>query len=261
MSEDQMPKSYMKAMADYADSILPVDKQSEYVKKFQETGNLKYQDILIVSNLRYVYNIAKKYNSDGMQVEDLMSAGCRGMMIAMDKYESHHGASFLSYASWWIKQQMRKEMIKTWSVMRMPSGAWSMMHKIKKLHKKGKTLYQIAEECETRIDTVRFFIGYQSEYSLDAKIGDEDSQNMEDLVGGEDEEYTGDLMKLMLTHIEKLTEREMTVIKMRYGIGYSKTHTLDEVAQVFGRTRERIRQIQNQALSKLRKKLGNDNRL
>ena len=220
---------------------------------------------MIRSNLRLVVSIAKHYMNRGMPLLDLIQEGNIGLMKAVSRFNWRLGHKFSTYATWWIRQSISRSLAEHGRTIRVPVHLVECMSKVQKtrarLHhrlNREPTAKELAEESGFTVEQVeraeRILV---RTVSLDMPLGDDDGE-LKDVVEDEgavkpfDEAVSGDMYLAIRRLLACLTPKEEAVIRMRYGIGVKREHTLEEVGQAVGLTRERVRQIEVKALSRLR---------
>ncbi len=230
-------------------------------------GDRKAREQMIKANLRLVVKIARDYEGIGLPLLDLISEGNIGLMKAVERFDPAKGGKLSTYGSWWIKQSIKRALANQSKTIRLP------VHLVDKISKMRRTAMRLQEEfgreptdeelgeelgiTASRVAQMRMAAIRPA--SLDAPIGDEDSNNFAEVVQDESadtpyeqlEEKT--VTRMLQEMVKTLDPREATILKARFGLDGGPERTLEEVGQKFGVTRERVRQIQNIALKKLRK--------
>jgi RNA polymerase primary sigma factor len=230
-------------------------------------GDKKARELMIKANLRLVVKIARDYEGIGLPLLDLISEGNIGLMKAVERFDPAKGGKLSTYGSWWIKQSIKRALANQSKTIRLP------VHLVDKISKMRRTSLRLQEELgrEPTDEELGEELGISSSRvsqmrmaairpaSLDAPIGDEDSNNFAEVVQDENadtpyEQLEGKTVTKMLQEMVKtLDHREATILRSRFGLDGGPQKTLEEVGVKFGVTRERVRQIQNIALKKLRK--------
>jgi len=221
---------------------------------------------LIQANLRLVVSIARQYMGRGLQFLDLVQEGNIGLMKAVDKFEYQRGYRFSTYGTWWIRQRITRALAEQASTIRVPVHMHESVQKLNRASRRlvqhyGRppTVRELAEHVELSEEKTWQMMGYLKEpVSLETLVGDSEETRLGDLL--EDRTvpppYVAALRDDTRRQVGKalgvLTPKEEYIIKKRFGIGFAKGHTLDEISEDFGVTRERIRQIEASALRKLR---------
>ena len=262
-SLDDPVRMYLKEIGQV--KLLSAEEEVELAKRVAE-GDQAAKNKLTEANLRLVVSIAKKYSGRGLHILDLIQEGNTGLIRAVDKFDWQKGNKFSTYATWWIRQAITRAIADQARTIRVPVHMVEVINKATRCNRKlvqelGRepTVEEIAKELNLPVEKIIEANRTAADtLSLDTPVGDEEDTSIGSFV--EDERTPGPadatsnalLAEALKEILDTLTEREADVLRMRFGMYDGRTHTLEEVGQIFGVTRERIRQIENKAIRKLR---------
>ena len=226
---------------------------------------------LVSANLRFVISVSKKYQNHGMSLEDLINEGNLGLMNAAHRFDETRGFKFISYAVWWIRQGILLAIAEKTRLIRIPMNRVSTLTKIGKVFSQLEQTYdraptsdEIADVVEIDSEEITFTVNKATRaVSMDSVIHADGKNRLIDILPNRnDPEPDAEIMDQSLRDevnyiLQSLSDRESRIIKLYYGLDGEKVHTLEEVGIEFRLTRERIRQIKERALNKLRHNSGN----
>lgn len=253
--------------------LLTMDEELALPAKIKE-GDARALKRFVEGNLRFVVSVAKQYQGSGEKLDDLISAGNEGLIEAAKRFDTTRGFKFISYAVWWIRQSIQKHIAENSKQIRLPLNKISLVNKIKTVTsqleqslQRNPSVEEIREEIELKFEKVKIEPGDIERImasntplsSLDMTLGENSESTLTDLLITE---TLGDVaqtlkqqdLKLTLQKVfnKKFSPREKDVISMYFGIFGEKQHSLDEIGDKFDLTRERVRQIKEKAIRKLK---------
>ena len=262
-SLDDPVRMYLKEIGQVR--LLSAEEEVELAKRVAE-GDQYAKNKLTEANLRLVVSIAKKYSGRGLHILDLIQEGNTGLIRAVDKFDWTKGNKFSTYATWWIRQAITRAIADQARTIRVPVHMVEVINTATRCNRKlvqelGRepTVEEIAKELNLPVEKIIEANRTAADtLSLDTPVGDEEDTSIGSFVeddhtpGPADATSNALLAEALKEILDTLTEREADVLRMRFGMYDGRTHTLEEVGQIFGVTRERIRQIENKAIRKLR---------
>ena len=262
-SLDDPVRMYLKEIGQV--KLLSAEEEVDLAKRVSE-GDQYAKNKLTEANLRLVVSIAKKYSGRGLHILDLIQEGNTGLIRAVDKFDWTKGNKFSTYATWWIRQAITRAIADQARTIRVPVHMVEVINKATRCNRKlvqelGRepTVEEIAKELNLPVEKIIEANRTAADtLSLDTPVGDEEDTSIGSFVeddntpGPADATSNAMLAEALKEILDTLTEREADVLRMRFGMYDGRTHTLEEVGQIFGVTRERIRQIENKAIRKLR---------
>ena len=255
-------KSYFKDLRQI--DVLDTDVQTEMAIKAQK-GNVKAKNELIEGNLRFVVSVAREYEYSGMPLEDLINEGNLGLIRAIDKFDASKGYKFISYAVWWIRQAIRQALYDHGSVVRFPVNRINLSSKIVKAkdtlskqldrdpsNREIAIFLEVKESDVSELNTSSQDVYFDSFVSDDSEAKNIDFMQSEGLEQLEVKSNSESLRDELFSVLSSLTERERIILNLYYGLTGECEKTLGEIGDQLGLTNERVRQIKEFALKKLR---------
>jgi len=229
-------------------------------------GDLNARDRLINANLRFVVSVSKQYQYQGLSLPDMINEGNLGLIKAAERFDETRGFKFISYAVWWVRQSILQAIAEQVRVVRLPLNRCSHINKIKRTstvleqkYEREPTTLEISKVLELAPTDVKEAIKNSPQYiSLDAPLAQDEKGNMYDVLLSEDDsspdkELLSDSLKKEIERaLNTLTRREADIIRLYFGLNGKHIHRLEEISEEFNITRERIRQIKEKAIRKLK---------
>ena len=247
--------------------LLTAEQEVELARRIHD-GDQEALNQLIRANLRFVVSVAKKYQGQGLSLSDLINEGNYGLIKAAKRFDETRGFKFISYAVWWIRQAILQALAEQSRVVRLPLNRIGTISKIRKTssrlaqeHDRKPNIEELAEELDIDVKKVREAMKHTGRHlSMDAPFNEDDDNSLLDVLPNDDgvtpdETLLDESVKIDIEYaLSQLHEREAEITRLYFGIGREHPLTLEEIGQRFGLTRERVRQIKEKALRKLRQK-------
>ena len=246
--------------------LITAQEEVELARRIKD-GDNDALEALCKANLRFVVSVAKQYQGQGLSLPDLISEGNVGLIKAAGRFDETRGFKFISYAVWWIRQQILQSLAEQARIVRLPLNKIGSINKINKAfakleqeHERPPTAHELAELLEMTLEEVKTSLNNTGKHlSMDAPLREgEDSGTLMDLMKNHDlpdpmEALMTDSLKLEIERsLDALSTREADVIRLYFGLKGNQPHTLEEIGQKFDLTRERVRQIKEKAIRRLK---------
>lgn len=252
--------------------MLTADEEADLARRIRE-GDNEALEKLTRSNLRFVVSVAKQYQNQGLSLSDLINEGNVGLMKAAKRFDETRGFKFISYAVWWIRQSILQAIVEYSRLVRLPLNKVGSYNKINEAYisfvqefEREPTHEEIADILGIKPKEVASILKGSRHQSMDAPLGGEDSDGtmLDVFVSEDDKDPDNDLMEQSLKdEVEQglsiLAPREVEVLSAYYGLKGHKSYTLEEIGEMYGLTRERVRQIKERAIRRLRKSYNRNN--
>ncbi|HET8656931.1 MAG TPA: RNA polymerase sigma factor RpoD/SigA [Longimicrobiaceae bacterium] len=261
--ESESLDQYLREISAYP--LIDREREADLARRIR-VGDSEALDTLVRSNLRFVVSVAKRYQNQGVSLADLINEGNIGLMRAAQKFDETKGIKFISYAVWWIRQAILQALAEQSRIVRVPLSRAGTLHRIGKRSSsltqelgREPTLEEIAGELDLSEEEIKHTLAMaQSHLSLDAPLVPGEDGQLLDYVsdqfaaGPDDELYAEALQRSIEDALDTLSEREAKVLRLYFGLGDTEPLTLEQIGERFSITRERVRQIKERALSRLR---------
>jgi len=264
MNENMTLQQYLNDLISHSE-LISIDEEIKLTKEIRQ-GSLKALHKLVSANLRFVVSTAKKFKGQGLSLTDLISEGNLGLIRAAHRFDETKGFKFISYAVWWVRQAILQALSEQVRTVRLPLNKISEINTIRKFtnqyqikHGEVPTLEQISINVNIHVEKIQAIIDQSKhELSLSDSSGDDDKNSLIDFIFNENQEPPDHNILTESRHedihqvLRTLSDRESDFIRLYYGINYERAFTLEEIGDKYGLTRERIRQIKEMAIKKLR---------
>ena len=246
--------------------LLTPEEEVELAKRIKQGDQLALEK-LTKANLRFVVSVAKQYQNQGLSLSDLINEGNLGLIKAAQRFDETRGFKFISYAVWWIRQSILQALAEQSRIVRLPLNKVGSLNKINKAFSELEQAFErepsadeLAEQLEIPTEEVQTTLGVAARHvSMDAPFADGEDNSLLDVLENvttnktdQELEYKQSLRNEIERSLSTLTERQCEVIKYYFGIGIEHPMSLEDIGERFGLTRERVRQIKDKAINKLR---------
>ncbi|MFQ5569673.1 MAG: RNA polymerase sigma factor RpoD/SigA [Rhodothermales bacterium] len=263
--QQRMLDQYLQEIGQIA--LLIPEEEVDLARRIKQ-GDQEALHRLTRANLRFVVSVAKKYQGQGLSLADLINEGNYGLIKAAQRFDETRGFKFISYAVWWIRQAILQALAEQSRVVRLPLNRIGTISKIRKTsarlaqeHERAPNLEELADELDIDVEKVREAMQHTGRHlSMDAPFNEDDDNSLLDVLpsdegGAPDDSLLDESVKIDIERaLSLLHPREAEITRLYFGIGREHPLTLEEIGQRFGLTRERVRQIKEKALRKLRQK-------
>lgn len=245
--------------------LITAEKEAELARKVKQ-GDRQAFEMMVKANLRFVVSVAKQYQNQGLALPDLINEGNLGLIKAVQRFDETRGFKFISYAVWWIRQAILQALAEQSRIVRLPLNKIGLIGKVNKTfnsleqeYQREPTIDELSEIIKASPDKVVEALKVSGHHvSMDAPLRSDEENNLYDVMYSPDQDspdqgLMDDSLKLEIEHsLAMLSERESEVLRYCFGLNGCRQHTLDEISEVMGLTRERVRQIKEKAIKRLK---------
>jgi RNA polymerase primary sigma factor len=245
--------------------LITAEEEVDLARRIHD-GDLRARDRLVNANLRFVVSVSKQYQNKGMSLPDMINEGNLGLIKAAERFDETRGFKFISYAVWWIRQSIVQALAEQVRIVRLPLNRFGHIYKMKRTitvleqkYEREPTTLEISQALELAPADVKTAIKNTLRYiSFDAPLAQDEKGNMYDVLLSEDDSspdeelLTDSLRKEIERALNTLTQREANIIRLSFGLNGKHVHTLEEIGKKYNLTRERVRQIKEKAIRRLK---------
>ena len=247
------------------EDLLSTEEEVELARKIKKNDDEAFEKI-IRANLRFVVSVAKQYQNQGLSLPDLINEGNLGLIKAARRFDETRGFKFISYAVWWIRQSILQALAEQSRIIRLPLNKIGSINKINKAlseleqkHEREPSLQEISRVLELAPEDIKEALRHANKpVSMDAPLNDEEEDSMYDIMESEenpapDENLINESLNREIERaLSSLSEREANIVRLYYGLGNKHPFTLEEIGEKINLTRERVRQIKEKAIKRLK---------